>query len=94
MILSRAGRVAGGFALSHPSLVCVKLQQHVGALTHLSLLVEHEAAAEGVDLAIEGNRSVTLPPQQRLRARVRDSLPNNLVADHLGADDLLARIVI
>ena len=55
MILAGTGREASCFTLGHPALISIKLEQLVSALTHLALFIEHETAAESVDLAVEGD---------------------------------------
>ena len=94
MIFASSCREACCLALCHAALICVELQQLVCALTHLSFFIEHEAASEGVDLTIEGNRSVALATLHRLSAHVGDSFPNDLITKYLGADNLAACIVV
>ena len=55
VILASSGREASGLALHHLSLVSVKFDQLVSALSDLSLLIEHETASECVNLAVKGH---------------------------------------
>ena len=55
VILASTRRESGCLALRHLTLIAVKLEQLVRALAHLSLLMEHEAAAKCVDLVLEGD---------------------------------------
>ena len=82
------------FALGEASLVGVKLQQLVCAFTYLALLVEHEAAAKDVDFILVGHCCVALAALNTLGAREGDTLPDYLVAIDLGANDLVANVII
>ena len=53
MVLASTSREASCFALNHSALICIELKQLISALAHLSFFIEHEAAAERVDFAIE-----------------------------------------
>ena len=92
VVLAGTGRETRRLALRHPSLVCVKLKELIGALAHLSLRVPHEAASEDVDLAIEGYCGVTLAALDYLSTRVGNPLPDDLVTVDFGEDDLLASV--
>ena len=94
MIFASACRKARCLALCHAAFIGVELEKLVRALTHLAFFIEHEAASKGVDFSIESNRCVALATLHRLSAHVRDSLPDNLIANYLGADDLTASIIV
>lgn len=53
MILTGTGRKSSRLALTHTSFIRIELKKHVSALTHLSLLIEHETATENIDLVLE-----------------------------------------
>ena len=94
VVLAGARRVACRLALAHSAAVGVKLEQLVGALAHLALRVEHEAAPEAVDFPVERARSVALSALDRLGAGVGDPLPDHLTSVDLGAHDLFAGVKV
>lgn len=94
MILASTSWEASRLALTHTSFIRIELKKHVSALTHLSLLIEHEAASESIDLVIEAHWGVTLTPLNSLSARVWDSFPDYLVSIDLGLNDFFACIVV
>jgi len=55
MVLPCTGREPSRLTLGHTPLIRIELQQLVRALTHLALLIKHEATAEGVDLSAESD---------------------------------------
>ena len=55
VVLASTSREASCFALNHSTLICIELKQLISALAHLSFFIEHEAAAERVDFAIESH---------------------------------------
>ena len=94
VVLAGSGRVTGRFALDHASLVSVEFEQLISALADLAFGVEFETAAKGVDFAVKSHRGMTLSALDDLSAGVRDALPDNLVTDGFGTDDLFADVVI
>ena len=92
VILAGTGGETGRLALHHPSLVCVKFEELIGALAHLPLRVPHEAASEDVDLAIVGHCCVALATLDYLCTRVGCPFPDDLVTVDFGEDDLLAGV--
>lgn len=94
VVLSCARAKSGRFTLSHAPLVRIELEQLVGALTHLALLVEHEAATKHVDLALIRYGCVALAALDDFGASVRDALPNDLIAVDLRSNNLLTNVVV
>ena len=94
VVLSCARAEPGRFALSHAALVRIELKQLVGALTHLALLVEHEAATKHVDLALIRYGCVALAALDDFGAGVRDALPNDLISVDLRPNNLLTYVVV
>ena len=94
VVLSCARAEPGRFALSHTALVRIELKQLVGALAHLALRVEHEAAAEDVNFAIKSACCMTLATLHRLRARIRNSLPNDRTSVYFSGYYILACVEI
>lgn len=94
VVLSCTRAESGRFTLSHAALVRIELKQLVGALTHLALLVEHEAATKHVDLALIRYGCVALAALDDFGAGVRDTLPNNLIAVDLRSNNLLANVEV
>ena len=94
VVLTSTCRVARRLTLGHASLIGIKLNQLIRALTHLALLMEHETATECVNLAVIGNGCVALSALDDLGACVRDPLPNYLVAVDLSEHDFLAYVVV
>ena len=92
VVLAGTGRETRRLALRHPSLVCVKLKELIGALAHLPLRVPHKAASEDVDLAIVGHCCVALATLDYLCTRVGCPFPDDLVTVDFGEDDLLAGV--
>ena len=78
----------------HRPFINVELEQLIGALTDLTLLVEHEAATEGVDLVLVVDGCVALTALDHLGAGVGDALPVDAVSDNPGSNDLLAGVEI
>lgn len=94
VVFPGARRESGRFALLHKSLICIELQELVCAFTNLSLRIEHEASSENVDFAAISYGCMALPALYRLYARIWKSLPNDLISNHFGKDDLLAGIKV
>ena len=94
VVLTSSSRKASCFQLTDGSAVGVELQQLIRALSSLSLGIEHEAAAEDVNFAIKSACCMTLATLHRLRARIRNSLPNDRTSVYFSGYYILACVEI
>lgn len=92
-----AGDHGEAFGFEHIDMHLIDIQDDhlVGALAHLTLLVEHEAAAKREDFIEISNRRVALSALDSIGAgRVRDAFPGDVVADHFRLGDFPDRLVV